>query len=251
MGQRRRFSAVYKREAVAMLDARGVTVSQIAAELGIGVTDLGRWRRELRRHPEQAFVGHGRSRDEEVSQLPSGLGPCHEGAGFIARSGSVLRESFTMKYRMIQRCREAFPIRLMCRCLRVSASGDYGWATRPPSARTQANARLLALGVWKRPISEKQRKAEELQRLMKRYDRALLHKQVWSQPAQDVAKLQGFSGVLLGTVCRKLDVPVPPRGYWARLQHGHPVRKPPLPKIEISSILNRAPRPTCLRRALQ
>lgn len=49
-----------------------------------------------------------------------------------------------MKYRMIQRCREVFPIRLMCRCLRVSASGYYGWATRPPSARTQANARLLA-----------------------------------------------------------------------------------------------------------
>jgi putative transposase len=48
-----------------------------------------------------------------------------------------------MKYRMIQRCREAFPIRLMCRCLRVSPSGYYGWMTRVPSARTQANARLL------------------------------------------------------------------------------------------------------------
>lgn len=49
-----------------------------------------------------------------------------------------------MKYRMIHRCREAFPIRLMCRCLRVSSSGYYGWVTRPPSARAQANARLLA-----------------------------------------------------------------------------------------------------------
>ena len=41
MGQRRRFSAEYKREAVAMLDAPGVSVSQIAAELGIGATVLG------------------------------------------------------------------------------------------------------------------------------------------------------------------------------------------------------------------
>lgn len=48
-----------------------------------------------------------------------------------------------MKYRMIQRCREVFPIRMMCRCLRVSPSGYYGWATRPPSPRAQANARLL------------------------------------------------------------------------------------------------------------
>ena len=44
---------------------------------------------------------------------------------------------------MIQRGRDAFPIRLMCRCFRVSASGYDGWATRPPSARAQENARLV------------------------------------------------------------------------------------------------------------
>ena len=48
-----------------------------------------------------------------------------------------------MKYRMIQRCRNAFPIRMMCRCLRVSPTGYDGWATRPPSGRAQENARLL------------------------------------------------------------------------------------------------------------
>lgn len=48
-----------------------------------------------------------------------------------------------MKYRMIERCREAFPIRLMCRCLKVSAGGYYGWRDREPSAREQANTRLL------------------------------------------------------------------------------------------------------------
>jgi transposase-like protein len=48
MGERWKFSAESKREAVAMLDAPGVTVSQIAAELGIGVNVLGRWRRKLR-----------------------------------------------------------------------------------------------------------------------------------------------------------------------------------------------------------
>ena len=69
MGQRRKFSAEYKREAVAMLDAPGVTVSQIAAEIGIKANVLGRWRRELRRQPQQAFVGNGRSRDAELSQL--------------------------------------------------------------------------------------------------------------------------------------------------------------------------------------
>lgn len=49
-----------------------------------------------------------------------------------------------MKYGMIERCREAFPIRLMCRCLRVSVSGFYTGATRSPSRRAQENARLLS-----------------------------------------------------------------------------------------------------------
>ena len=69
MAQRRRFSAEYKREAVAMREAPGVRVSQIATDLGIEATDLGRWRRELRREPTQAFVGNGRLRDEELGQL--------------------------------------------------------------------------------------------------------------------------------------------------------------------------------------
>ena len=59
MGQRRKFSAEYKREAVAMLDAPGVSVSQVAAELGIGATVLRRWRRELRQESAQAFRGNG------------------------------------------------------------------------------------------------------------------------------------------------------------------------------------------------
>jgi transposase len=69
MAQRRRFSAEYKREAVAMIESPGVSVSQVAAELGIGATVLGRWRRELRQGPEQAVVGHGRPRDEELAHL--------------------------------------------------------------------------------------------------------------------------------------------------------------------------------------
>lgn len=44
-------------------------MSQIATHLGIEANVLGRSRRELRQTPKQAFLGNGRSRDEEVSQL--------------------------------------------------------------------------------------------------------------------------------------------------------------------------------------
>ena len=47
-----------------------------------------------------------------------------------------------MKYRFMDRCRDQFPVRLMCRCLRVSPSGYYAWRKRPPSARERENRRL-------------------------------------------------------------------------------------------------------------
>ena len=79
-------------------------------------------------------------------------------------------------------------------------------------------SRLLALGLWKKPVSEKDRRKDELARLLRRYDRTALYEQVWSRPAHEIAKLYGVSGVRLGKVCRTLMVPVPPRGYWARVK---------------------------------
>ena len=93
MAQRRKFSAEYKREAVAMLESPGVTVNQIAAELGIGGTVLGRWRRELRQESAQAFRGNGRPRDEDLALLRRDLARVtkerdflREAAAFFARA---------------------------------------------------------------------------------------------------------------------------------------------------------------------
>ena len=47
--------------------------------------------------------------------------------------------------------------------------------------------------------------------------------------AKKVAKVYGISGRGLAKACARLRVPVPPRGYWARVQNGHKERKPPLP----------------------
>ncbi len=132
MAQRRRFSVEYKREAVAMLDVPGVSVEPDRRRVG----DWGEYAWALAARVASG-TGAGVSRPRSpprggAGPPPSGVSPGHEGTGFFARSGSVLRESVAMKYRMIQRCRTAFPIRMMCRCLRVSPSGYYGWVTRPP-----------------------------------------------------------------------------------------------------------------------
>ncbi len=44
---------------------------------------------------------------------------------------------------MIERGRSAYPVRMMCRCLKVSAGGYYGWRGRAKSARAVDNERFL------------------------------------------------------------------------------------------------------------
>lgn len=48
-----------------------------------------------------------------------------------------------MRYHFIREHDREFRITALCRVLGVSRSGYYGWRTRPASARSQANARLL------------------------------------------------------------------------------------------------------------
>ncbi len=44
---------------------------------------------------------------------------------------------------MIEHCRSEYPVGMMCRCLEVSTSGFYAWASRTPGPRACANAHLL------------------------------------------------------------------------------------------------------------
>ena len=50
-----------------------------------------------------------------------------------------------MRFRFIGAEKANYPIGLLCRCLDVSRSGYYAWASRPQSARTVSDARLTAL----------------------------------------------------------------------------------------------------------
>jgi len=64
-----------------------------------------------------------------------------------------------------------------------------------------------------------------------RLTRDELYGLVWTEPMWTLAKRYGFSDVGLAKICKKLRVPVPWRGYWARKQAGQNVRRTPLGKL--------------------
>jgi hypothetical protein len=56
---------------------------------------------------------------------------------------------------------------------------------------------------------------------------------VWERPSEEVAKEIGISGVALDKLCVRLQVPKPPRGYWARAA----VRTAPTPPAASSALI--------------
>lgn len=61
------------------------------------------------------------------------------------------------------------------------------------------------------------------------FTRKELYELVWSQPMKTVAASVGISDVALAKHCKKADIPVPSRGYWARKQAGKSVTRIALP----------------------
>lgn len=59
-----------------------------------------------------------------------------------------------------------------------------------------------------------------------------LYERVWAEPVDTLAKEYGLSNVGLGKACRRHNIPVPPRGYWARRAAGQKLRRPALPAAQ-------------------
>lgn len=59
--------------------------------------------------------------------------------------------------------------------------------------------------------------------------RIQIYELVWSKPIQKLAKEYGFSDVGFSKICRRHNIPLPARGYWAKVSAGIKTSKVPLP----------------------
>lgn len=62
------------------------------------------------------------------------------------------------------------------------------------------------------------------------YEREKLYNEIWAEPMTTVAKRYGISDVALRKQCKKLKIPTPPNGHWAKVKAGQKIKIPPLPK---------------------
>lgn len=62
-------------------------------------------------------------------------------------------------------------------------------------------------------------------------DRESLYNEVWADPVTVVAPRYGLSDVGLAKICREQAIPLPSRGYWAKVKAGKVMGRAPLPKL--------------------
>lgn len=64
--------------------------------------------------------------------------------------------------------------------------------------------------------------------------REQLYERVWTTPLVQLVQEFGITDVAISKTCKRLNVPTPPRGYWAKLVAGQQPRKPPLPAFRMA-----------------
>jgi integrase len=120
-----------------------------------------------------------------------------------------------------------------------------GYAYFQTEDRTRAldrhGKRLLASSRMKRPGRRHKEQIAEMNTgsnrgavKVHRLTRQQLYELVWSKPISRLAEQFDISDVGLAKACRRANVPIPHRGYWAKVQAGVSATKEPMPACDPS-----------------
>src|SRR5947209_6356178 len=72
---------------------------------------------------------------------------------------------------------------------------------------------------------------------MKKHERVILHRETlyqeaWEKPIMQLTKKYCMSDVGLAKICKRMQIPLPPRGYWAKVAHNYKPRKRTLQPLD-------------------
>jgi hypothetical protein len=152
------------------------------------------------------------------------------------------KSEITEVRRGLMECRPEVTTEIVQRLLEKSAcfSEVISDLLRTPAIRKHLTSEARKLRLLGFDVRTTEQKAEDdrqreayrrwtLNELARRYNREQIYEQIWSEPAQHVAKRYNVSDVALGKICRKLAIPRPGRGYWAKKAAGKRLpERPPL-----------------------
>ena len=95
----RRFDRAFKEEAVRLLQTSGLRQRQIAGDLGISVSALGRWVAELRE--EDLLSGPHEDAAKEITRLRRERDLARQERDLLKKSAGLLRQGKSMRFRFI------------------------------------------------------------------------------------------------------------------------------------------------------
>ena len=94
MPQRKRYTKQFKEESLRLASQEGVSLTQVAQDLGLDASMLRRWRKDAETLGTKAFRGHGHAHDEELVQLKRELGRVKRERDFLKDAAAYFaRES--------------------------------------------------------------------------------------------------------------------------------------------------------------
>jgi transposase len=160
---RREFTPEFKREAVALLRGSGRPLALVAAELGIQPSMLRHWRAAQNGDP--ARPGAKQPTGSIAATGPAAPSPADlasENAKLrrelertrmerdVLKNHRHLRGGAEVRFAFIEQHAAAYPVRLMCRVLKVSPSGYYSCRAPPVAVITLRSRRISWLSALRR-----------------------------------------------------------------------------------------------------
>ncbi|MFC6060866.1 IS3 family transposase, partial [Streptomyces pratens] len=147
----KRYTAEFKRDAVALVHSPGKTVTEVAREIGVSAEGL---RNRVRQ--DQADRGHGpvgaltSEEKEELRRLRQENREQRQTIEVLKEAGllrggideAVVRYAFIDAEKAIEHNPDGHGVSLMCKVLGVSRSGYYAWRAARPAAEARAGEEI-------------------------------------------------------------------------------------------------------------